>query len=492
MHNCLLIVDLLREILLFLDPPSLCSVARTCRVFYEPATEIIWRELKGFPPILRLSPNNPESNEHGEPPHVVTRPLTSTVNLVCQSVRNMHVVIAQKPSSCSITPESLLHLLHALENETLESLFPNLQHLTFNCQNLSSEPISEGRMLDLLRILIRPQLSTLQLRLMGWFWASLNASRILTLCSDACTLHTNTTSPETQEHSRAFVAPTITADICDASWDLLPSLVRSKTLRQLTIVFRRPRHTTLPPTNDAFADLSYLAIHTPSFELALKYYRWASLSGLRGLKITTRDCSRDDYSEDLQELLTLIPSHGRFLETIVVDLGLTVLLQPRHWVLTKSVLAPYCFLRNLKVLSITLATDSYSPQLTDDDITEMAQSWPLLEELHLKTFDDQWSLPTGLSLRGIMALIQHCPDLKGFSLVFNATEIPGTAYHSDRCLIPNTKIETLQVGNSPLSSPEDVAIYLRLLMPELRMVSTCDRMDSTHKERWQEVSKLLM
>ncbi|KAI6094277.1 hypothetical protein F5141DRAFT_1016692, partial [Pisolithus sp. B1] len=152
---------------------------------------------------------------------------------------------------------------------------------------------------------------------------------------------------------------------------------------------------------------------------------------------------------------------------------------------------PYVSLRNLKVLDITLPSRSYSPQLTDDDLTQMAQSWPLLKELHLRTYTCGWALPTGLSLGGIVALIQHCPDIEGISLVFNAMEIPETVYHPDGNLVQNTRIRSLQVGNSPISSPENVATYLRLLMPGLLTVSTCNTMDSTHKMHWKAVSASL-
>ncbi|KAI6120800.1 hypothetical protein EV401DRAFT_1954391 [Pisolithus croceorrhizus] len=76
------------------------------------------------------------------------------------------------------------------------------------------------------------------------------------------------------------------------------------------------------------------------------------------------------------------------------------------------------------------------------------------------TYTCGWALPTGLSLRGILSA--------------------GTP-----------EFGTLQVGNSPISSPENVATYLRLLMPELLTVSTCDTMDSTHKMHWMAVSASL-
>ncbi|KAI6161708.1 hypothetical protein EDD17DRAFT_1896832 [Pisolithus thermaeus] len=507
MHRCLLIDEILNSIFSWLEGATLCSLARTCRAFHEPATAIIWQRLIGLGPILRLLPGatatsiaespepDPESDEriYGLPT-VVTRPLTLEEWLMVKRLSQ------RKPHSNSITPGSLSLLLHPPGDESPESLFPNVQRLIFHCQGHS--PLEAVRwqdcVLTLLRILIRPQLSTLALFLDGRFCASLNASGILTSCSNVRALHTSATSFETQEGARMSIVPTIssfrsleTAKIHDVSWDVLASLAQIKTLQRLTIDFHAPLGSPPPLANDAFAGLHYLKTHIASLELSLRFFRWVRLGELRGLNVHTTDFARNDYSEDLEELLTLIPLHSPFLETIRVNLGSAPPRQPRHWVLTKSILTPYLSLHNLKVLDITLASRNYSPQLTDDDLAHMAQSWPLLKELHLKTYTCGWALPTRLSLAGIMALIYHCPDIEGLSLVFNAVQIPEIAYHPGGNLIQNTKIRSLQVGNSPISSPENVATYLRLLMPGLRTVSTCNTMDSTHQMHWMVVSTSL-
>ncbi|KAI6112726.1 hypothetical protein F5141DRAFT_739378 [Pisolithus sp. B1] len=514
MHHCLLIDEVLNNIFSWLGGATLCSLARTYRTFQEPAAAIIWQQLIGFWPILRLLPGEtatsiadspePDPESGNQVRAVVTRPLTLEewlmVKRLSQRVRDIHVFVTQKPHCYSLTPGSLSLLLHPPGGESLESLFPNVQHLTFRCQGLPPlEAVRwQDRVLTLLRILIRPQLSTLVLLLDGRFCASLNASGILTSCPNVRTLHTSAAFFETQEGARVSVVPTIsslkslqTVKVHDVSWDLMASLAQIKTLRRLFVDSHEPLGSPLPLTNGAFAGLRYLNTHIASLRLLLRFYRWVPLSELRGLNILTTDFTRDDYLGDLEELLTFIPLHGPFLETIHVNLGFAPPRQPKQWLLTKSILAPYLSLHNLKVLDITLASRSYSPQLTDDDLAHMAQSWPLLKELHLKTYTCGWVLPTGLSLGGLVALIQHCPGIEGISLVFNAMEIPGAVYQPDGNLVQNTKIRSLQVGNSPISSPENVATYLRLLMPGLLTVSTCNTMDSTHKMHWKAVSALL-
>ncbi|KAI5999522.1 hypothetical protein EDD15DRAFT_2237354 [Pisolithus albus] len=504
MHHCLLIDEVLNNIFSWLGPgATLCNLARTCRAFHEPAAAIIWQKLENFSPILRLLPEatRTEPREHEPGPAIVlTRPLTLEewlmVKRLSQRVRNLRVVVKQRPHSYSITPGSLSFLLHPPADESLESLFPNVQDLTFH---YSTEAVRwQDNVITLLRILI-PQLSRLSLHLDGRLYALLNASGILASCPNLRMLYTGPATLETQEGDRVTVAPTIsslqsleTARIFDASWDLLASLAQIKTLQRLLLeTYDGPPDSPLPLTNEAFAGLRYLDTHLTSWELVLSFYRWMPLGQLRGLAIEPIDFDRNDYSEDLEELLTLIPEHGPFLETIKIDFCFAPPRQPRHWQLTKSILTPYLSLRNLKVLDITLASPSYSPQLTDDDLIHMAQCWPLLKQLHLNIYARGWELPTGLSFRGIVALIQYCPDVEGFSLVFNAMEIPKTVYRPDGNLIQNRRIRSLQVGNSPISSPDAVATYLRLLMPGLTTVSTGPAMDWTHKMHWRAVSASL-
>jgi len=56
MHRCLLLDEVLVQILHWVERPTLCSIARTCRAFNEPATALIWRKLVDLWPIFRLLP----------------------------------------------------------------------------------------------------------------------------------------------------------------------------------------------------------------------------------------------------------------------------------------------------------------------------------------------------------------------------------------------------------------------------------------------------
>lgn len=61
MHRCLCISEILREIFEYcalsnLSP--LAHLARTCRLFREPALDILWRELDDVSPLMKCLPSN--------------------------------------------------------------------------------------------------------------------------------------------------------------------------------------------------------------------------------------------------------------------------------------------------------------------------------------------------------------------------------------------------------------------------------------------------
>ncbi|KAG2096343.1 uncharacterized protein F5147DRAFT_551628, partial [Suillus discolor] len=62
MHQALLVPDILLEIFAYVNTiPStqttstqklLAALARTCKIFYEPAMDLLWTEIHGLEPLL--------------------------------------------------------------------------------------------------------------------------------------------------------------------------------------------------------------------------------------------------------------------------------------------------------------------------------------------------------------------------------------------------------------------------------------------------------
>jgi len=347
---------------------------------------------------------------------------------------------------------------------------------------------------------MRPHLASLDLLLDGKFYASPNALDALTSCSHVRSLRTRETPLAAVADTPIFVFPAIsefhsleTATINDCSWELLTRLAQLKKLQGLSIDLCSSTDVyPVPPTLDTFPELRTLSVYFETVDMSLAFLRWASLCKLTNLKIISTDFSRADYSADLQELLALIPSRCPFLQHIEMDLTFSRPRQPVPWVLSKSILTPYLALRNLRVLDLTLAPRSYSPMFTDDELEQMAKAWPYLEKLHIKGYANGWILPTKLTLGCIVRLIRHCPKLVAFSLVFDAMKVPEANFtNADGSIVRNGSIQSLDVGNSPISSSHQVAAYLGRLMPALREITTCVRMNQLHRMIWSMVTTSL-
>ena len=66
MHRCLYISEILQEIFEYSATESLAPLvhlAGTCRLFYEPALDILWRELDDFGPLIKCMPENTWTEE---------------------------------------------------------------------------------------------------------------------------------------------------------------------------------------------------------------------------------------------------------------------------------------------------------------------------------------------------------------------------------------------------------------------------------------------
>ena len=66
MHQCLTILELLDSIAEYLgrtNKKSLTAFAATCRVFYDPGMNAIWKDMNSLKPLVKCFPRNTWSKE---------------------------------------------------------------------------------------------------------------------------------------------------------------------------------------------------------------------------------------------------------------------------------------------------------------------------------------------------------------------------------------------------------------------------------------------
>lgn len=133
--------------------------------------------------------------------------------------------------------------------------------------------------------------------------------------------------------------------------------------------------------------------------------------------------------------------------------------------------------------------------LNDDIVSDMARAWPHLEELELSSLEPP-SAPR-VTLAGLCAIAQRCPQLELLHMAFDATIIPPPAHP-----IYQDNLYRLSVDNSPVGTPMSVATFLAGIFTCLTAIPTNLEHRSEPEEgflpsdfamhrRWKEVEALL-
>ncbi|KAJ7436323.1 hypothetical protein FB451DRAFT_1417488 [Mycena latifolia] len=89
--------------------------------------------------------------------------------------------------------------------------------------------------------------------------------------------------------------------------------------------------------------------------------------------------------------------------------------------------------------------------LEDSTITDMARSWPYLEDLGLE-FAFTWIDPPRNTLLGLQALAQYCPYLHTLEMSLNATTVPLKVLVPQPQLL-HASVASLDVNHSPIAHP---------------------------------------
>ena len=167
--------------------------------------------------------------------------------------------------------------------------------------------------------------------------------------------------------------------------------------------------------------------------------------------------------------------------------------------------------------STTLAPILSCPELTELDITSfflhaddalvraLATACPRLQSLRLVPPYHAGRL-SEVTLDGLLPLFRHCPDLTSLSLPINASLPPSSAsspLRADSTERPESQLLTLDVGDSPICAPDEVAAFLsaHCTHPAFEILSARSaegdsqpehvRMRERHSALWDEAARLV-
>jgi hypothetical protein len=124
-----------------------------------------------------------------------------------------------------------------------------------------------------------------------------------------------------------------------------------------------------------------------------------------------------------------------------------------------------------------------SVRVDDEGVKQMAMAWRCIISLRLGMPERPWG-NSRMTLVGMVALAQHCPQLRHLSVPIDACEVPSTS--PDTRIFVNSLVE-LEVGNSPIIDPVEVGAFLSRLFPKLRRIGSC----GPCKVEWEEAQLTL-
>ncbi|KAL1667862.1 hypothetical protein GGF50DRAFT_111833 [Schizophyllum commune] len=498
MHVALQTTELVREIIQYLDRPSLISVAATCQELSPPALSILWRTCRTLRPFVKLLPKDKYAfDERGRNALLFGELSANDVARVRYYADFVRWLSVWRLSTC-ITAEGLKKIWDALGRQFL---FPNLQ--TFQYEGPSS-------LAPYLPFLIGPSVDCLDITYNFNFlgrWLS-DSEEFRTEMHIWLDLRNRATNP--LRTFKIFMNESLPdrAHTLVTGWDTLEDMELhvDAELRTFAAVAVLPRLKKLTvcmhdkidisshgpfPVNQSLEELlldggwlscpeDYLAVLHPTSRIDLKV---SSLESAGALRTVCRSMQKYCGIDSLRRisLVSLSPDDDE-MRAGIPDVDDPLILRD---------IQPLLTFINLVDVHIYMHTGF---DLSDDDITRMAQSWSGLRKLRLATTEfDSEAMPS-CTLTGILAFAQHCPSLEVLTMVVDATAVTVPKAADIMFRHAHTSLHTFEVLHSPIAAPEQVASFLTRFFPSLGpegLLTPAYVRDNLREDLWAWVRQLI-
>ncbi|KAJ7255506.1 hypothetical protein B0H12DRAFT_1233107 [Mycena haematopus] len=492
MHPVLLLDDVLRQILDLCPKLCLPVVARTCKSWRDPALDGIWSHLESLVPLLHLIPSlicvGGVYDVEGPVDLSVFNSYAYRIKHITQRHNtrfNPKLLWALCANGTPLTRLTTTRLSSTDPDcvPAVLSLSPGLRQLDLDFGFKKKGPDIHD---DYFETLIRVATSIERVRLRGLADQRLNSGiaqmshlRSLSLRTGAFltaeTLAAISTFPSLSELE--IEAGHIDIDALVEAWSLPAS--KCPTYRDST-----PAH---------FRALKRLHIcaGAPLLELVLKTIPSPSLNTLRIEATTPAGSPPVDWS-GLFDLITnhaihnlTIEQHLDAIDTIAAtnaSTGAQHTYSTHNNRITFDTMRGLAPLRHLRCLTVDT---TFIPDLSDQDIEELARWWPGLAHLDLGSLHLSECLPSTDSPRATLACLRAfaswMPKLQTLILPVDFSVVPLP-------MTPPVKSSTLlraTFSSSTPPNPSATAHYLHNVFPRLTVV------DGTHETQWNQVQKLL-
>ncbi|KAJ7073007.1 hypothetical protein C8F01DRAFT_1244011 [Mycena amicta] len=502
MHPSLEILDILRLIVAEFHQvsslKSLYAMALTCKTFLEPTLDVMWNDQYGLRSLLGCFPADAIS-PNGNTIRVL-RPLLpedwERPSFYAYRIRHYH----GHDHDARVT--NLAEVLDALSLSLAPGnlLLPALTRLTWWHHTESTT--------SFIRLFLSPDIQKIQLTLSSSLFPLLPQLPDLLQNLDTIRIrlrgdpvdHLMAGPPISSLIGNLTSSNLVSLDVPNAEWSDVAHLARLRRLKRLFVrrlgapssaLGDQSVHV-LPP--DPFPSLRRLKLIGTSVQSLIHFFL---VVGRLDLEFIWLNLPSLALRADTTALYTLIskccsPSLNDFEHSIddldEEDPAVDVI----AFHTSTAVLCELYSLRSLQRLSL------YNPAgfgLDDQGIIQLARAFPQLEELILADSvlpDDQAITVTNVTLAGLRALAEHCPNLHHLSLSFDASVIPPVPLPVAGQTLTrwcSSTVAQLHILNSVLHDPIQVAKFLSYIFPVARISRSV--LDRSLNDDWQTVADLM-
>lgn len=483
MHRCLHLEEILQEIFKNADYLSLTVLARTCRLFYEPALNAIYWDLPGLQPLIERLPHDLWSTRSGE--LVIRGPLRpndwevfASYSRRVRSLRLRWFASDAKLYRALLSPPDPSFLL------------PNLRTFTWHCLSTRSAGLDD--MIAFMRLLFCHNLATAQLIVSEYALAAFSDLGCTSLRKLVIQSHKVAISANVTEDAIYKLSALRSLACGEVSVRALHHLAQFPLLSRLTIWLGNDIPSTLTFPRFSFSKLRYLTINTKSIGPCLSMLKAANWN-IRCFH-HRMDAGYDPAGRKV--LLKLLPLQLSHESLNCISLQTASPYQDDDSTTNPFSLKPLFSFKNLLILELNMS-GAILPELDNDSLRQLAVSWPRLRVLILHQNAGAYRVPQ-VDLTGLVILLEHCPELHQLVLSVNAiidTKAPPTPPISNSS---NKLITSINFSNSPITKTAEVAAFLSAIVPNLREMSswTGEVMCTAgsvqeYRKRWDDVAELV-
>ncbi|EGO04127.1 hypothetical protein SERLA73DRAFT_69903 [Serpula lacrymans var. lacrymans S7.3] len=472
MHKCLLVPDILSIIFKHILPEdpdsaealeddwqrSLAVLARTCRLFSDPALDVLWADLHDVEPILRCLPEDIWSGTGDS--LCLRRPLCSKDLTIIRQYTHRVRKLQRGLDFDSITSTAHQDVYRAFTFLPISPpLFPNLQQLT-DCRLHTNEDIPFFR-----RLIAGPSIKTAVLNVDGAI-TTFDASDVLSqavcqwnqleeLTCDALL------NKQGMYHLAALDSlRSLNLDASNWRFDMYKNFDYPDDksmfphLQNLKLCF------TARSSGDACPIILRIFRSVPK-QIHLEFCTPVGFDSIQASLAILGDKCGENHS--LQKITVLFRPSGEEDQSLVLE-----------------TIRPI-----LRFSSMTDVNIGFFVSLSLDDgaLRDIALAWPNLQSLHLNWgYGSDPDNHSRVSIAGLIELLALCPKLISLGIVLDTRILPAPTAERPGGGTYNQAITSLHLGDSQISDPIAVAMIFSDILPRLNTIVA-----SKYHAKWRQV-----